>query len=83
MATSVRITVNMAQRRDLATQLLAAAEKLGLPPGVVRSLTDGYEVPIEVADAAGVVLPGSGGDVEHDAEAAPAKPKAPPKRATK
>jgi hypothetical protein len=55
MAAAVQITVNQANRRDMAEALLAAAKLLGLSPGVVRSTTDGYLVPPEVAKTANVV----------------------------
>lgn len=36
--------------RENAQRALAAAEKLGLDPGVVRTTLDGFVVPVEVLD---------------------------------
>lgn len=59
--------------KDVATLLLAAAEKLELPAESVRTTSDGFLVPEEVADLAG-----------EDWEATPAEEpkKAPAKKST-
>lgn len=44
----VLIKVPVALRGKMATQLLEAAETLGLEPAVVRSQTEGFRVPTEV-----------------------------------
>lgn len=43
---SMKLTVHA--RGEMATKLLEAAEELGLQPGVIRSQSDGFLVPVEV-----------------------------------
>lgn len=42
----MKLTVHA--RGEMATKLLEAAEELGLEPGVIRSQSDGFLVPVEV-----------------------------------
>lgn len=42
------------QSKDDAVLLLEAAQKLDLPAGVVRTVTGGFRVPVEVAEKAGL-----------------------------
>lgn len=55
MSETVLIVVPAAKRREAATELLEAAEILGLPARVVESQSEGYRVPLELAEA----LPGA------------------------
>jgi hypothetical protein len=47
---TVLIVIPVDKRREAAAELLAAADKLGLPPRVVESQSDGYLIPVELAE---------------------------------
>lgn len=51
---TVEIVLHPAEQPEAARKLLAAAEAAGLHPRVVRTGGDGFHVPAEVAEAAGL-----------------------------